>query len=512
MVDAIRAHSLLRHLDSLKPLLQLDFNYVKLVYERLTKTKPDHILLTYYDVEVAHVAKIFPNQSTILTPLVELFQFHKPNVGKSVIVLDLLTTMSILTTGSVTEKCKLLFTMYNINETGMMDETEHINFILRCSDCMKKLKLMGTLDMTAPEARYVALEARVKYESNRMTFLPVLYVADFTRWVQTSKECQTLFKFVKVLNRLVDSMVALEARSSAVLQIMREKESYKESSCPVPALDVFTSCVLSPAPTWLVYRSHDTVSLTLPLHDMEITEVYVKFDKIVPLASELYEIPRAILKRNAEVYRANHRNPLLHCCGKSYLLTSYTRVPVDPTRRRRHQIPYQRVDLTGLDPSSSYYITVYTSDVKFRTVQATTLDTPGTRAATEASSTLLGEEQLESSAEAKGDVENESQEDEEGGDSEDGSLGAGRAKSSSQKHKHADGHYPLEEKTSVLTILPACLSVKEAEAVCVFHCAAASVERNSVVFTGTVCEADQVHMIFLRWLPVCLITHFLHLI
>jgi hypothetical protein len=390
--------------------------------------------------------------------------------------------------------------MYNINETGMMDETEHINFILRCSDCMKKLKLMGTLDMTAPEARYVALEARVKYESNRMTFLPVLYVADFTRWVQTSKECQTLFKFVKVLNRLVDSMVALEARSSAVLQIMREKEAYKESSCPVPALDVFTSCVLSPAPTWLVYRGHDTVSLTLPLHDMEITEVYVKYDKIVPLTSELYEIPRAILKRNAEVHRANCRNPLLHCCDKSYLLTSYTRVPVDPSRRRRHQIPYQRVDLTGLDPGSSYYITVYTSHVKFRTVQATTLDLPGSWASIDESrrksAMMLGKAQLEASAEAKGDAETASQDVDEDGDSgEDESLGSGRAGGPPQKHKHADRL--REKKTNVLTILPACLSVQEAEAVCASHCAAAGVERNNVIFTGTVCEADQVTLAFL---------------
>lgn len=312
MTASDRAHALLKHLDWLKPILQLDFNYVKLVYERLTRTKPDHILLNYYDVTTAEVMKIFPNQTVIMKWLIEVFQFNKPNVGPSIMVLDVLTTLSILTTGSISEKCKLLFTMYNISQNGLMDEPEHYNFIMRCSFCMKKLKLMGTLDMTAPDAKYVALEARATHENNQIVFIPGLTVADFTRWVQTSNECQTLFKFVKVLNRLVDSMTALQNRADAVLAIMQSKLNFKPTATPVPALDTFPNIPLSPASVWVVFRSQTTVSVTLPLYDLGMTEIYIKYDKLVPLPSALYEIPRAILKRNADVHRAK-RNPELHC-------------------------------------------------------------------------------------------------------------------------------------------------------------------------------------------------------
>ena len=159
------------------------------------------LLALPYDVLVADVLKIFPNQATIMKNLILIYQFHKPHAGMSIMVLDVLTILCVLTTGSVTEKSKLLFAMYNINQTGLMDEMEHVNFILRITECMKKLKLMGVLDITAPDAKFIALEARVKHENNQITFVPGLYVADFTRWVQTSKECQTLFKFTKVLIR-----------------------------------------------------------------------------------------------------------------------------------------------------------------------------------------------------------------------------------------------------------------------------------------------------------------------
>ena len=94
-VDARRAHDVLKHLDALKPVLQLDFNYVKLVYERLTKSKPAHILLNYYDVLVADVLKIFPNQATIMKNLIQIYQFHKPHAGLSIMVLDHDTQTSV---------------------------------------------------------------------------------------------------------------------------------------------------------------------------------------------------------------------------------------------------------------------------------------------------------------------------------------------------------------------------------------------------------------------------------
>ena len=495
--DSLRAHSLLCHLDSLKPILLLDFNYVKLVYDRLTKSKPDHVLLNYYDVPAADVSKIFPNQSLVISWLINIFQFHKPHIGQSIIVLDILTTMTILTTGSISEKCKLLFSMYNINATGLMDESEHVNFILRTSNCMKKLKLMQTLDMTAPEAKYIALEARVIYENNQITFIPGLQVSDFIRWVQTSKETQTLFRFVKVMNRLVDSLTALEHRTNAVLNIMEIKKQYKLNASPVPPLDVYqATCIKNDLPIWIVFRSSTSASFSLPLYDLTIREVFIKYDKIMPLSSNsIYEIPRPILKRNAEVNRAN-QNPQLHCCDKSFLLTSYLKIPINnPSQRSRHQVPYQRVDITGLEPGSSYYVTIYTPLTQYRTVKITMNNTISRSKVASGRNKTGSLEAVSISAEERELVagedciyaSNESDEEDSCKDSTTSAL------HSPTEHYHTR----TRELQSTLVILPACLSAKEAEGVCAqLQDTEHSVAARTIVFTGTVCP---VHDVSILW-------------
>jgi len=481
-VDASRAHDVLKHLDALKPVLQLDFNYVKLVYERLTKSKPAHILLNYYDVLVADVLKIFPNQTTIMQNLVVIFQLHKPHVGMSIMVLDVLTILCVLTTGSVTEKSKLLFAMYNINQTGLMDEMEHVNFILRITDCMRKLKLMSLLDITAQDAKFIALEARVKHENNQMTFVPGLYVADFTRWVQTSKECQTLFKFTKVLSRLVDSLHALENRSNALLGIMESKNEYEPNARFVPPLDMFKECQPTRASVYVVFRSQTQVSLSLPLLNLLESEIFIKLDKIIPCVHTRYEIPRSILKRNVAVWKAN-KVPDLECCRKGVLLTSYRSQYVNSSLRQRDHIPFERVDIFDLDAGSVYYITIYTSTVQFRTIKVHTQRAPT------AAITTAKHREINNTAPDDASAENKAEEsekyEEEDAESEENSHASNSVMS--KKASSPPGKSNLRPHS--LTVLPACLSAQEAEAACKHQ---SLPDASTVVFTGTVCSILQV--------------------
>lgn len=485
VVDATRAHDVLKHLDALKPVLQLDFNYVKLVYERLTKSKPTHILLNYYDVLVADVLKIFPNQATIMQNLVVIYQFHKPHVGMSIMVLDVLTILCVLTTGSVTEKSKLLFTMYNINQTGLMDEMEHVNFILRITDCMRKLKLMSILDITAQDAKFIALEARVKHENNQITFVPGLYVADFTRWVQTSKECQTLFKFTKVLSRLVDSLHALENRANALLSVMESKNEYEPNARFVPPLDLFKECQPTRASVFVVFLNQTQVSLSLPVLNLLESEIYIKIDKIIPCMHTRYEIPRSILKRNVAVWKAN-KVPELECCRKGVLLTSYRSQYVNSTQRQRDHVPFERVDIANLDAGSVYYITIYTSTVQYRTIKVHTLVAPAATLAV----TAAKHRELEGNAIEDASTENKSEESE-GEDDEDGDMEENSHSANSVATKNAVSAVSSSgpRRPYSLTILPACLSVQEAEAACK-HLPLP--EASTVVFTGTVCSILQV--------------------
>lgn len=508
--DVERAHNVLKHLDSIKPILQLDFNYVKLVNERLTRSKPDHILLNYYDVLVADVMKIFPNQAAILTGLISIFQFHKPHVGLSVMVLDILTTLSILTTGSVTEKSKLLFQLYNINQMGLMEEAEHVNFMLRTSHCMKKLRLMGVLDLSAPDAKYIALDARVKYENNQITYAPGLYLADFTRWVQTSKECQTLFKFVKVLNRLVDSLLTLETRTNAVLSIMEAKKSYMANAPYVPPPEMFKSCMQTNASAFVVFRSQTCVSMSIPLLNLQTDEVYIKYDKVVPSPPTLYEISRAILKRNADICKAN-REPDLQCCGKNYLLTGYRRQLVHTSQRTASQIPFLRVDLPELEPATSYFVTIYTVNVKFRTVRVTTLNNPLLITAKKAKrKPSRGGSTRQGSVESKGsgsecDEEGEGAEDSVGfddnsGHEDDGSSSdRGFQRGSSrrlQRHHHSGQDLAEEQVLPGMCILPSSLSVRAAEAF--WKSTSQNKSSSCIVFTGTICPVEQVRLLPLQ--------------
>jgi hypothetical protein len=299
-----------------------------------------------------------------------------------------------------------------------------------------------------------------------------------------------LFKFVKVLNRLVDSMTALQNRADAVLAIMQSKLNFKPTATPVPALDTFPNIPLSPASVWVVFRSQTTVSVTLPLYDLGLTEIYIKYDKLVPLPSALYEIPRAILKRNADVHRAK-RIPELHCCEKHYLLTSYTKVSLDPTRRSRHQVPYQRIDLTDLDADSTYYVTLYTGVVKFRTVLVLTLPQPTASCANSDTTkrkrgALTGAEGALESKDGGSDKESAGDEVDEGGSEEDSF-----AKAEHHGHSHTAAEKPCNK--SVLAILPASLSVRDAEAAWADHCSgSASGERRTLIYTGAVCDSDQV--------------------
>jgi hypothetical protein len=509
-----QSHAVLKHLDHIKPMLQLDFNYVKLVYEKLTKFRPDHISLNYYDVLSSDVLKIFPNQKSILAKLVEKFQFHKPYVGMSVMVLDILTTLCVFTTGSVTEKSKLLFDCYNLNRTGLMEEFEHVNFILRIVECMKKMKLLGLIDITADDAKYIALEARVKNVDNAITFIPGLHVADFTRWIQTSNECQILFRFTKVLNRLVDSLHALSERTNAVLNIMDSKMQYKMNARHVPSPDMLLregGCLHTNAPVVVVFRSQSVISLAVRLmdSDWEVSEVFIKYDKVVSCPHMLYDIPRAILKRNVAQYRANAVEQL-HCCAKSYVLTSYMRVEIatTPLQRCREGVLFVRIDLPNLDSGSNYFVSLYTPSTRYRTVQVQTLRAPATITASAVTPAAKAKERR-----VGGGSPSHRRADHAGGDDE-GSLNEGEGEESSFGSDDSGGHQRkrkrkkrvddvLKDQHDVacggLCVLPATLTASNAEKY-VKHIIPRTAEGDFpelinpslVVFTGSVVPIEEV--------------------
>jgi len=374
------AHNVLKHIDSLKPLLSLPLDYVEFLYEIINQQKPPHITLNYYDIlvnELLHkVGSI--DKSKAFKGIINKLQFIKPLVGVSIIFLDFITILCILSHGSIDQKASFLFKCYNFNETGLMDELEHYNFIMRTCSCLKKIHILGSIDITSDIARYMAMEARTTYNNNEIKFIHGLREEHFTEWVYSNKECNALFRIQQILYRLIDNLIVLESRVNGLVEIMEMKKAYKYDCIPVPNPEAIASLMFrSDIPILITHRNRNIVSLCIPWQyidiDNDIHEIYIRYDKIFPYQQRHYSIVDYIVDRNRSQHEYNS-NPLLSCCEKKIILTSYQRIMLPLSKKNiKFNIPIQRIDIRHLDESSIYNITVYTDTTQYRTIQVRTL-------------------------------------------------------------------------------------------------------------------------------------------
>lgn len=378
MTTAELAHNVLKHIDSLKPLLLMTLDYVEYLYEIINQQKPPHITLNYYDILVNDLLQKVGSidKSKAFDGIINKLQFMKPLIGQSIMFLDFITIICILSRGSIDQKARFLFKCYNFNETGLMEEVEHYNFIMRTCSCLKKIHILGSIDITSDIARYIAMEARTTYDNNEIKFMHGLRVENFMEWVYNNKECNVLFRMQEILHRLIDNLIVLESRVNGLVDIMEIKKAYKYDCIPVPNPEAITNLVVrSDIPIFITHRNRNIVSLCIPWRyiDHDIQEVYIKYDKILPYRQKHYSIVDYIIDRNRSQYEYNN-NPLLSCCEKQIILTSYQRLMLHLSKRHtKYNIPLQRIDIRHLDESSIYNITVYTDYTQYRTVQVRTL-------------------------------------------------------------------------------------------------------------------------------------------
>ena len=366
------AHQFLQHIDYLKGLIELDFDYILTVSRLALGKKPDHILLEFYAIHISDVYSIFPLHRRVIDPLVITFTFFKHPTGEHVMVLDLLTVMCILCTGPLVEKARLLFSWYNVSKTGLMDEFEHTNFITRTCRCLCKMKLLGSIDISFHDAKYLAMDARVRFENNKIRFLPGLYFYDFAKWIQTNKVCAAVFRYPVVLNRLVEGLTSLQLRATGLLGIMEAKKNYKPRIIPVPTIESL-GCLEHDLPLYVTYRSHDTVAVCLSYLDINVSEVYIRSEKLVALEHKPYEVPKPIVRRHVGAMRKT-MDPRLRCCDKFFLLESYQKYLL-PQREQELNLAgtHQQVCVSGLDDDSRYYLTFYTNHGQYRRIEVRTM-------------------------------------------------------------------------------------------------------------------------------------------
>ena len=386
----VSIRDLLKYLDFLKPLLFLDNALVKYalgqydLLQAMLRPPDPPLCLENFELSIANARIFFPSTEPSIERVLQLLSFQKPIVGQVVYFLDVLTVLVIIFRGSLLEKARYLFDWYNVSKTGVLTEVEHAILIRRTSECFYKIKAIGIIDVTEEDAQHIALEARVrKNQSGQIKFIPGLVYEDFCRWTRDSAESAVLVRFVRVLDRLVDTLIAIRNRVGAIGAIVEGKKNHKALCLHVPKLDMFPSCREHQSMLYIIYRSQTTVTVCMSAVGIDCnqsSEAFVMCEKLSPVSDPFYEIPEAIQKKtsifnNDASGQRGDKMPM--CCTREYVLRSYQRYPLD-----KHIImrggPLLRVNISRLDHDSEYVFTVYTPTWKFPPIKASTMGPLGT--------------------------------------------------------------------------------------------------------------------------------------
>lgn len=371
------------HLSNLRQLMKIPIHAIDKAYVVAMDQMPATDHLEYYYISSPKALELFPNYNDIIKPIIAILEFQQRFYqSKSVLVLDLLTLLTIMSNGALIDKAKLLFTMYNISKSGLMIELEHRNFLLRVKYCLQKLRLVQTLDLNEKECDYLALEARTMLIENdnvcKIQYLPGLYFNDFYNWINTSNECQQLFIFFRVLTRLTDTMTVLADRTASLHSIMEEKMAYKINCITYPSINLFTydkstDGIHKDMSVQVVFRSQTAISLLVKVPATNCKVLYIKYDKVVLAPQPLYEIPAVIAERNKEL-NEKMTNKNIHCCDKYYVLSATKCHAIIDKHIHFGNTPYTRVDMDGLDSGNRYFFTIYNEQFRYPVVEAYTLE------------------------------------------------------------------------------------------------------------------------------------------
>jgi hypothetical protein len=361
------AHAVLGHLDLLKPVMTLDLSILETHIETILSYLPSNVTLEFWTVSPPTLVHYFPFYSEVFDPIVELLAFKRVDNLKLISVLDLITTLTIFMFGEWNRKSKILFQLYNLNKTGLMEEEELYILIKHVSNCFKKLKLVGILDIEDHDAKFFALNARIRQDgSGRSYFIPGLYYDDFHVWTTTAEECKSLFAFFRVLNRLCEMLITLTNRSKRMLDIV--SDMYEGRYDPVPEV-VENANLLVSDEVALSYRTKSSIFLLINSKSIKGQRICISIAKEVYLDT-LYDIDSSIIDRNRSAYDETQA-PGIKCCDKYYKKTKVVVFPV--ARKEVTGQLFTLMEVTGLDPSSMYELSVYSDDCSFHKCRVQTI-------------------------------------------------------------------------------------------------------------------------------------------
>ena len=373
-------HELLKHLDYLKPLMIMPLSILENDAPHILKLTPPQPTLEFWSVKKELVGKIIPFYQSFMLPIVDLLSFPRDDGTQLISILDFLTVMCLFMCGDWKRKAKLLFSWYNLNGQGLLEEEEHFLMIRRIGHCFRQLKLIRLLELRDDEAKYLALTARVRYNpKGEGTFIPGLYFEDFLEWTLTNEECQLVFFFSKVLNRLCDILRTLGDRSERLTEIINDMYENKEYSVPAPLPG--TKLFFSPN-VFLVQKTSKTISVAIDIRKLSSAHLlptnpnfYLTISNLVPVLplNPHYEINHNIIDRQHPLHEKTLRDGL-QCCQKVYRKI-HTRL-INPFQNKFEESKTKslfRFEVDELDANQDFEFEISHQFLQFSTFRCTTL-------------------------------------------------------------------------------------------------------------------------------------------
>ncbi len=370
-------HSLLQHLDTLKDVMIIPLERLEVCVNSTLQKRPNDITLEFWSVPITKVELYLPCYTKSMKPLIDRLSFTRDDGMVLVSILDILTLLTLLMFGNWDKKAKLLFTWYNLNEKGLLEEEEHFLMIKRVSLCLKSIKLIGILDISDNEANYIAGEARIRYDKNGVgMFIPGLFFDDFLGWTRTNKLCSGIFFFCEVLNRLCQMLGSLVDRTEKLTNII--KDVFEEKEDPLPICPPSSHRPVSQS-VFVSYRSHNLFSICIETSLIHDKRIYVQLDYDVPMKiretahpSCYYEIDENIINRNQDFNNIAF-TPGLLCGPKAYSKRKTIVLGSNVDFQLGTHQPWQRIVLDNLEPDISYKVTIFTETIQFHPFQVQTL-------------------------------------------------------------------------------------------------------------------------------------------
>lgn len=385
-------HDVLAHLDNLFPLLRVTSTELAEIEGRFLTAIPPDSMLEFWCISEVQAPSYLNLPQEIQRVIVRYHRFYdaERNIWK-LNPLDLLTTLCLFMQATWAEKAAYLFRWYNFSKTNLLDEEEHSLLIRGVARCLRKLNLIGVLDVSDADAKHLALEARIVYDADNIPyFRPGLLLNDLVEWLHTCKYCRVMLDFTAVLFRLIDMIVTLDARSESLLQLMHQKIDgrYEELGAP-PFVEmqreretrVFVTNFSEQTATFCTFYP-SLLSVNRDIQPGPI-ELYAKVERRFHVPHEHYTISGSIHSRQQELSdlrSAIFKTPKCLCCEKYATETSLRRLnPVyisSPSSDKRfdslNQV-FQRYELDGLLADSEYEVVLYNSTIQYQAISLKTL-------------------------------------------------------------------------------------------------------------------------------------------